>query len=242
MSTTTVTPLTEAEFDRLQNFLASLPAGAMNIEELDGFFAGLICSPVLITADVWLSIVWGEEALRSADFADQGQAQDILALLTRHWNAVTESLRKTLRSDADIHLPVLLEDEAGVAHGNDWARGFTRAMHLSPDGWDQLLDDGEQGGAVIPMMVLAHEHDDDPETRSPAIPADKRDELLQHLIAGLMHTYRYFEPQRRAALLADKQGATFRRTQAKVGRNDPCPCNSGRKFKLCCGKSDAVQR
>ena len=22
----------------------------------------------------------------------------------------------------------------------------------------------------------------------------------------------------------------------KVGRNDPCPCNSGKKFKNCCGK------
>jgi SEC-C motif-containing protein len=25
------------------------------------------------------------------------------------------------------------------------------------------------------------------------------------------------------------------RTVAKVGRNDPCPCGSGRKFKKCCG-------
>lgn len=24
-------------------------------------------------------------------------------------------------------------------------------------------------------------------------------------------------------------------TQTKVGRNDPCPCGSGRKFKKCCG-------
>ena len=26
----------------------------------------------------------------------------------------------------------------------------------------------------------------------------------------------------------------------KVGRNDPCPCGSGRKFKNCCGKSSGV--
>jgi hypothetical protein len=32
----------------------------------------------------------------------------------------------------------------------------------------------------------------------------------------------------------------FRRPTAKVGRNDPCPCGSGRKHKRCClGKSDA---
>lgn len=28
----------------------------------------------------------------------------------------------------------------------------------------------------------------------------------------------------------------FVRTEAKVGRNDPCPCGSGKKFKKCCGK------
>ena len=29
---------------------------------------------------------------------------------------------------------------------------------------------------------------------------------------------------------------TFRREQPKVGRNEPCPCGSGKKFKKCCGK------
>jgi hypothetical protein len=31
---------------------------------------------------------------------------------------------------------------------------------------------------------------------------------------------------------------TFRREGPKVGRNDPCPCGSGRKFKKCCGKGE----
>ena len=33
---------------------------------------------------------------------------------------------------------------------------------------------------------------------------------------------------------ADKQPA--RRTSKKVGRNDPCPCGSGKKYKKCCGR------
>ncbi len=28
---------------------------------------------------------------------------------------------------------------------------------------------------------------------------------------------------------------TYRRESPKVGRNDPCPCGSGKKFKKCCG-------
>ena len=31
-----------------------------------------------------------------------------------------------------------------------------------------------------------------------------------------------------------KQSTTVRREAAKVGRNDPCPCGSGKKYKKCC--------
>lgn len=31
------------------------------------------------------------------------------------------------------------------------------------------------------------------------------------------------------------QPGTFVREEAKVGRNDPCPCKSGKKYKKCCG-------
>ncbi len=33
-----------------------------------------------------------------------------------------------------------------------------------------------------------------------------------------------------------KQAKTVKRSGAKVGRNDPCPCGSGKKYKKCCGK------
>ena len=34
--------------------------------------------------------------------------------------------------------------------------------------------------------------------------------------------------------------STVRRAQPKVGRNDPCPCGSGKKYKRCCGATSAV--
>lgn len=34
----------------------------------------------------------------------------------------------------------------------------------------------------------------------------------------------------------DEQERTYRREMPKVGRNDPCPCGSGKKYKQCCGK------
>lgn len=29
---------------------------------------------------------------------------------------------------------------------------------------------------------------------------------------------------------------TYVREEPKIGRNDPCPCGSGKKYKKCCGK------
>jgi SEC-C motif-containing protein len=31
------------------------------------------------------------------------------------------------------------------------------------------------------------------------------------------------------------KGQTVKREQPKIGRNDPCPCGSGKKYKKCCG-------
>ena len=33
-----------------------------------------------------------------------------------------------------------------------------------------------------------------------------------------------------------QNGGTYRRTSRKIGRNEPCPCGSGKKYKDCCGK------
>ena len=43
------------------------------------------------------------------------------------------------------------------------------------------------------------------------------------------------EEKRRELYMDQKHSGTVRK-EAKVGRNDPCPCGSGLKYKKCCGK------
>jgi uncharacterized protein YecA (UPF0149 family) len=54
-----------------------------------------------------------------------------------------------------------------------------------------------------------------------------------------------YEAQRQAALQMSQQSQmanegeaikTIIRGKPKVGRNDPCPCGSGKKYKKCCGR------
>ena len=86
---------------------------------------------------------------------------------------------------------------------------------------------------MMVMMLLAHEHDPDPEMRPPPIPAQKREDLLIEMVASLVRIYRYFEPHRRS-LARTPVHAPRRREGPKIGRNEPCPCGSGRKYKHCC--------
>ncbi len=39
-----------------------------------------------------------------------------------------------------------------------------------------------------------------------------------------------------AGQLPEQKAETYKREEPKVGRNDPCPCGSGKKYKKCCGE------
>ncbi len=45
------------------------------------------------------------------------------------------------------------------------------------------------------------------------------------------------EETRKRLYLEQKKSGTVRREGKKVGRNDPCPCGSGKKYKYCCGRN-----
>ena len=78
-------------------------------------------------------------------------------------------------------------------------------------------------------------HDEDPEMRPEPISLKKREEVLAHMAAGLMAAYRYFR-QRRDATTGTRMPES-RSTASNVGRNDACPCGSGKKYKRCCGSA-----
>lgn len=45
----------------------------------------------------------------------------------------------------------------------------------------------------------------------------------------------YTEEERKALYLEQKKSGTIVKPK-KTGRNDPCPCGSGKKYKFCCGR------
>lgn len=222
-------PLTDADLDRLDEFLKSYKGGkAMNIEEVDGFFSALIAGPTIVMPSEYMPELFGSKTPETRAFGTLREANEILGLLMRHWNTIARTLSK-----GEVYLPLLLEDENGVAQGNNWARGFIRGTRMRQDGWADLLADDDHGGCMIPMLMLHHEHDEDLTMRPKPIGSKQRDKAIISMAAGLAEAYRYF--RQKVPPDAGTRGLNPPYRTSKIGRNDPCPCGSGKKYKPCCG-------
>ncbi len=225
--------LWDSDLEVLGEILDQLEAdGAMCLEELDGFLAALHCSPTLVTPTECLSEIIADGFDNAEIFPNEDTIQLFLDLLMHHWNQVGAAF-----AAEDFFIPLLLEDEEGKAYGNNWAHGFMRGVDLRKDDWRELFEDEDKFTKFVPILALVHELDPDPEMRSYEEPISdaQREQLLMGVAESVTEIYRYFAPhrQRDAASIA-KRGT--RNTDApKIGRNDPCYCGSGKKYKKCCG-------
>ena len=117
-------PLTDAEFERLSGILGRFDnKQPMNLEQLDGFLAALICGPEIVRPSEYLPVICGSDMVFEDSFGTQSVLQDFLSLIMRHWNVIADTLHS-----GDVFLPLLLEDQNGISHANDWAKGFLRGM------------------------------------------------------------------------------------------------------------------
>jgi uncharacterized protein YecA (UPF0149 family) len=79
--------------------------------------------------------------------------------------------------------------------------------------------------------------------------------VVSSLAVGFVRSYWHFAEARRenadAAYNDDLEGEdldeeyypdTYIRAAPKVGRNNPCPCGSGKKYKKCCGVADDLNQ
>ncbi|HRA78475.1 MAG TPA: UPF0149 family protein [Burkholderiaceae bacterium] len=224
-------PLADAEFDRLDELLGGLGSDdAMIVEELDGFLAALACAPEPVAADEYLPVVFGLDALPQGAAIGAAVGDELSSLVRRHARSVSEAL------DARGFAPVLAYDERGAPDGSAWAVGFLRAVEMAPDSWDALLGEREFGDALDAVEALAATLDDDADTRPPT--RRERDALIERMIADVADIHEFFRPYRQAGTTPQAMRVeTVRREQPKVGRNEPCPCGSGRKYKACCGRN-----
>ena len=220
------TPLSPTELEALEGLLASdiFRGEAMQLDELQGLFFAVASSPEPIVPSIWMPEAFGE----MPDFQDTEQAQQVLDLVMRFYD---QSVRAAATKDFELILYRTETDELDYAA---WCGGYLTGMDLSETDWYEAGDPEEVGELLFPLLVLA---DALPEEEKRAVkPAEWRrlvrtcEETLAETLAQI---HDYWQVVRTPP-------ETVRRIVPKVGRNDPCPCGSGKKFKQCCGAAGTL--
>jgi uncharacterized protein len=228
-------PLTDAEIDALNALLEmrAVPFKGMSLEMLDGFLAALIVGPEPVPADVWMPMVWGAHPPRWESPAESDRVRDQLMAL---WVDVVRRVAvDPAEADAlDQPLIAMPESEEALAPedkpGIEWAVGFLDGVELRASAWQALIGSEQWIDESLWCIQAIAEGEWPVPEGTPSTGPISSDERLE-LIAGI--------PQ----MLFDLNTLRFDklvshipiRKQAEPGRNDPCPCGSGRKYKKCCG-------
>jgi uncharacterized protein len=227
-----MTPLSEEELEELDIFLLELEAEeSMTLDMLDGYLHALAIGPETVMPSQWLPRVWGQQAgAMLPPVADLDQANHLLGLVMRYFNSIV--------SGFDHTPPLLAPWWQTVQYGPDdefedaemWAYGFTDAVSLSRAAWQALFDHPDGRRWYRPIGLLGEDDfspDQDELTRTPT----QREALAAEIEDSLLRIHAFWLPLRQA--VSERELA--QRISTKVGRNEPCPCGSGKKFKKCCG-------
>lgn len=77
---------------KLDKALSDLDGDVLPLSQVDGLIAGVIVCPDLIMPGEWLSQIWGGDGDDGAVFDDMQQAQQVMATVMEHYNAVSDAL------------------------------------------------------------------------------------------------------------------------------------------------------
>ena len=226
-------PVDRVDLDALDGFLMSdrLPPESMMLSELDGFLTGIAVGPELVLPSEWLPLIFGGDA---PEFADQDEAKTILGAIMGRYN---EILRQIADDDLDL---VFWVDRDGGLIAADWAEGFLQAIMLRADAWERLFKSRRDGQFLYPILALCG--DENGESLLGIAP-DKEDHILAQAadfipacVTAIAAYWRGKGPKQISMPLTPGAPQPHN-ASTKVGRNHPCPCGSGKKFKKCCGKT-----
>jgi uncharacterized protein len=213
--------LDEQELIWLGGFLQSEQVGpdSLPLECLDGFFTALVIGPAEVPPSEYLPLVWGMPAGEEPRFDSPEQASFVKDLLDRHWKAISTRVN-ALEPHYPIILPAAPEDR-----GRTWGEGFTMGLQLRQEAWVPILRHKQSSPIVWAILsLIAEEYDPEAEPLS----VEERREVLELLSVSILAINAFWrDPEMR------KPPTPVR--SEKIGRNQPCPCGSGRKYKKCCG-------
>ena len=229
-----------------------------SFECVDGMLCALAATPHSVEPAVWLAALF-DDAFERAFGDPEAQAEALRALQARLAVLCSELNPEALFDEPDyLRLEPLVaewtddgrrklvedsglseQDAALLQTGVEWAEGFLHAVQALPQIW--TLPGHEEAAAVfeqsfeqIEVLLLDMASDGYRAHVAASYPKGEptRDDLLAEACMSVQDLRMYwvdFAPK-----------TETRRVEATPGRNDACPCGSGKKYKKCHGQAAAT--
>jgi len=225
---------TDKDLDHLADLLNGIPLDhdGMTLAEFDGYVAGLLVCPEMVMPSEWLPPIWGGAGvLRDIEHVEQ-----ITQAIMKHYNVVA----RVLASDPDLYEPIYGADpNSDDLLWEPWISGFESAMRLRVESWEQVIHSDDDDAVSALSMIIAMNRIDQGTSELTEGAIDEFDRMVPNMIPQIVRTLNAWTKSRhmhrRDDSVTDSPANVVPFRSKKVGRNEICPCGSGRKYKRCCG-------
>lgn len=223
--------LSEEELDELDGLLLEVDSDqGMTLDTLDGFLHAIAIGPETVMPSRWLPKVWDlDDGGMMPPMESLDQVNHLMGLIMRHYNSIIWGLEQSPLVFAPMW-PAFEHNGREEDDAEGWAHGFTEGVKLSLAAWQPLLRDPQGQQWYHPIALLGDE-DAPPEWDDLIRTPEQRAKWTSQIEDSVLKMHAYWLPLRQA--VAERQAAQAIST--KIGRNESCPCGSGKKFKKCCG-------
>jgi len=241
-----VSPFTDAQATLLARFLSfpQRPKDTLTYPQLAGFLFGLANGPELIPPSEWIPLVFND---REARYETREEAEQVLqAMMALYNDCIRERTGGTVSLPPGCEIrPWPMDNLSADAPLSQWAQGFSIGYDYLEEVWNEYTPDefDQDLGALLmtltfftsPNLAAAY-HQETKGTGSLEQFAQSVVEIFPDAMREYAHLGRSIYQARLEVGDLDVVPPGHR----KVGRNDPCPCGSGKKFKKCCSAKEGT--
>ena len=228
-------PLSHQEIEQLDHFLLDripeddvteeMEEGIIDLTSLDGFFTAIVSGPDMILPSQWLPQVWGDF---EPEWQTTNQFDQIYSLMIRHMNNIAHLLINQPANFEPLFPERKVEGKTYLVV-DDWCFGYMMGVELLVKRWE--LETLNIKLLIAPIQAYGTEAGweflDTLEERA-------LENIRREITPNVREIHAFWLARREASSTRETTRTPTRRHQPRIGRNDPCPCGSGKKFKKCC--------
>ena len=220
-------PLSDEEEAELVKFLESLPEESLSLAKLHGLFTALAVGPGQVVSQELIGVL--AIACGKLPIKDSEHAKRISAFLSRFYSEIIEDLASESfvphLQPNDVVITDILLDMAS------WCQGFVLGMEQESSAWRSWFKDPRR--EKLTSLITRTAAIQKKSTTGNAEQTGWQAHSVISDLVPLIASYWRFESELNQLV---GLGPELTVTEPKVGRNQPCPCGSGKKYKHCGGK------